>query len=69
MSNPLGAHIAISPDYVIARMRLSDRALLPREIAPTPHPGNVVQVVTILQRLRREGRVRFNGQTDRWSVM
>jgi hypothetical protein len=64
----LGATVAVSPEFVIARMRVSERALLPREIAPTPHHTNVLRVVAILHRLHRDGLVRFHRHTDRWSL-
>lgn len=67
--NTVGHYVAVSPDFVIARLRISERALLPREIAPLASPANVVRVADILRRLRREGVVRFNEQTDRWSLV
>jgi len=67
--NALGQHVAISPAFVVSRMRLSDRALLPHEIAPTPSITSISMVLAILRQMERNGAVRFHAQTDRWSLV
>lgn len=67
--NALGQHVAISPAYVVSRMRMSDRALLPHEIAQTRSVTAVSMVVKILREMEQKGAVRFNAQTDRWSLV
>lgn len=67
--NALGQHVAVSPAYVVSRMRMSDRALLPHEIAPTRSVTAVSMVLKILREMERKGAVRFNPQTDRWLLV
>jgi len=64
----LGALVPLTHSYVLKRLAMSDRALLPREIVPLATNTNIAECVRILKVLEQQGRVRFHTATDRWSV-
>ena len=64
----LGHLVPLTHSYVLKRLAMSDRALLPREIVPRATNTNIAECVRILKLLEQQGRVRFHTATDRWSV-
>jgi hypothetical protein len=64
----LGALVPLTHSYVLKRLGMSDRALLPREIVPLATNTNITECVRILKLLEQQGRVRFHTATDLWSV-
>lgn len=64
----LGSLVHVTHSYVLKRLAMSERALLPREIVPLATNANISECVRILHALEQQGRVRFHPATDRWSV-
>ena len=69
-SEPAGAArlAPLTPRYVLARLAGSERALLLREIVPLATIESIQDARVILLQLQAQGRVKFNAQTDRWSL-
>lgn len=65
----LGDTVTLCHSYVLARLRMADRALLPREIAPSATITGRQECLRILRQLEAQGRVSMNPQTDRWSIV
>jgi len=58
----------ITPGQVVEKISRAGRALLLKEIAPNHTEIAIEKTISVLVRMRAAGVLRFNAQTDRWSL-